>query len=187
MDEPVAVLRDVAVNLKELEIEYFLVGPFATHPPQQKNLIRITNNINIVLNLELTRAKDFLNRFVLDGYTCPSFELLYDHVKEQGSFSITHEKSKVKIKFEIRKSSDIAISEFARKTLIDVEPEFSVYVSTVEDVILKKLEFYNIAPSPQYISDVRRLIYHNEVDQDYLNTWIDKLALSIAWERASKN
>lgn len=187
MDEPVAILRDVVTSLKELGIEYFLVGPVAPTQPQQKNPVRITNNINIILNLELTRAKDFLNRFVLDRYICPPFELLYDDVKELGSFTIMHEKTKVKIKFEIRKSSDIALSEFSRKTLMEIEPEFSVYVSTVEDAILKKLEFYSIAPSPQYLSDVRRLIYHNEIDKDYLNTWIDKQALSLAWERASKN
>ena len=187
MEEPVEVLRDVVTSLKELGIGYFLVGPVAPTQPQQKNPVRITNNINIIVDLDVSRTKDFVNRFVLDRYICPTFDILFDKVKNKNSFTINHIKSKVKITFDILKGSEFAKSEFARKTAIEVEPEFPVYVSTVEDVILKKLEFYSIAPSPQYISDVRRLIHHNDVDQDYLNTWIDKQALSLAWERASKN
>lgn len=186
MEEPVDVLRDVVTNLKDLGIGYLLVGPIAPTQPQQNNPIRITNNINIILDLEVPRIKDFLNRFVLDRYLCPPFELLFDQVKNKNSFVINHIKTKIKITFDILKTSEFAKSEFSRKTPIEIEPELLVNVSTVEDVILKKLEFYSIAPSPQYISDVRRLIYHNEIDKDYLNTWIDKQALYLAWERASK-
>lgn len=185
MDEPVEVLKEVIKNLSDLQIEYFLVGPTAS--AQQTKRFSVTKNINIVLDLDTTKVKDFLNRFVLDHYTCPAFDVLYDDVRVHKTFTFYHEMSKVKIAFDIRKNSDIALSEFSRKTLLQVEPDFAVYVSTVEDVILKKLEFYCIAPSPQYISDVRKLIYHNDVDQTYLNKWVDKLALSLAWERASKN
>ncbi len=185
MDEPVDVLKEIVKNLTDLQIEYFLVGPIAT--AQQKKSFTVTRNINIVLDRQHTKIKDFLNRFVLDHYICPLFDVLYDDVKAQKPFTLYHEASKVKVTFELRKESAIALSEFSRKTLLQVEPDFGVFVSTPEDVILKKLEFYCIAPSPQYIADVRKLIYHNEVDQDYLDLWIDKLALSLAWGRASKN
>ena len=62
----------------------------------------------------------------------------------------------------------------------------SLWVASVEDVILSKLEWSRSGESYRQIEDVARLLTRqwDNLDQEYLREWVADLAVGEQWEQA---
>ncbi len=51
-------------------------------------------------------------------------------------------------------------------------------ISTIADLFILKLKWYNISPSEKQMEDLKFLILDKSIDEAYLNYWIPKLNLN---------
>ena len=99
-------------------------------------------------------------------------------------FNLIHQASGVKIDIVPLKKTEFAESEFSRRKKIEILPGFEIYVASIEDIILKKLDFYRECGSEKHLTDIRGMLAETDVDQVYLQAWIAKLKLSEEWIKA---
>ena len=100
-------------------------------------------------------------------------------------FNIIDMKTGWKIDMIIRKDRPFSREEFSRRQQIIVQGT-SLFVASVEDIILAKLEWARLAQSSRQIEDAAGVmrIRWDSLDQPYLQRWIPQLALEKEWKDA---
>ncbi|MDZ4678417.1 MAG: hypothetical protein SGI74_13020 [Oligoflexia bacterium] len=177
---PLEVLKDIVDRFETAKVDYFLVGSLAA---MYYGRPRFTNDVDLVVHINPTQINEFEKLFHIDDYYCPPLEVLKDEVLRQGTFNLIHQTSEIKINIVLRKKTPFSTSEFSRRNLVKLAPDFEVYIATPEDVIIKKLDFYREGGSEKYLVDVREILAGTEVDKIYLNKWIMQLGLLREWEK----
>jgi predicted nucleotidyltransferase len=68
---------------------------------------------------------------------------------------------------------------------IAVSPNREVVFSSPEDVILKKLDFFQQGGSEKHLRDIAGMLNQRKIpiDRDYILNWVRKLHLEEAWGR----
>lgn len=178
---PLEVLEDVVVRFEKIGIDYFLVGSLAA---MYYSRPRFTNDIDLVVQISAAKINEFEAQFPLEEYYCPPREVLRDEVIRKGSFNLIHQASGIKIDLVLNKMNEFSQSEFNRRKQVKLTPNFSAYIASAEDVIIKKLEFYKEGLSSKHIQDIQEVLASENVDHNYLETWVAKLSLSEAWAKA---
>ena len=84
-----------------------------------------------------------------------------------------------------RKHRAFSETEFARRTRLEVMG-VSMYVASVEDIIVAKLEWAKAGGSERQLEDVRTLVRlrGDELDRAYVEQWVQRLELREMWVRA---
>lgn len=173
---PLEVLEDVVTRFEKIGIDYFLVGSLAA---MYYSRPRFTNDIHLVVQLSAIKVSEFEKQFPLEEYYCPPPEVI-----RRGSFNLVHQASGIKIDLVLNKMNEFYQSEFKRRKKVNLTPQFSAYIASPEDVILKKLDFYKEGLSEKHLADIREILISSNIDLSYLETWVQKLHLSEAWELA---
>ena len=85
----------------------------------------------------------------------------------------------------VRKSRPFSRTEFARRRPVEVEG-VRLWVATVEDIIIAKLEWAKLGGSARQLEDVAALlrVRPDELDRGYLDKWITELDLGAQWHAA---
>lgn len=60
-------------------------------------------------------------------------------------------------------------------------PQFEVYIAAPENIILKKLDYYREGGSEKHLTDIREILAGSQIDDEYLQAWIEKLGLKAEW------
>jgi hypothetical protein len=173
-------LRDTTDRLENAGIEYYLVGSLAA---MQYGRPRFTNDIDLVAQIQSSQVGAFEKHFDTEEYYCPPREVIADEVIRGGMFNLIHQASGVKIDIVPLKKTEFAASEFSRRKKVDILPGLSVYVASVEDIILKKLDYYREGGSEKHLTDIRGILAETEINRDYIKNWVGKLGLQAEWEK----
>ena len=85
----------------------------------------------------------------------------------------------------VRKSRHFSETELERRLPIEYEGT-RLWVATAEDLIVAKLEWANLGGSARQLEDVSALLrmHAGQLDQAYLDRWIDQLGLASQWAAA---
>lgn len=177
---PLEVLRDVAIRLDKENIPYFLVGSLAS---MYYGRPRFTKDVDLVVQLPPSVVQKFTQIFPIEDYYCPPIEVLKDEVVRRGSFNLIHQQSGIKIDMVLYKSTEYHQSEFSRRSEVEILPQFKVYIAAPENIILKKLDYYREGGTEKHLTDIREILAGSEVDDKYLQTWIEKLGLKTEWSK----
>lgn len=83
----------------------------------------------------------------------------------------------------MRKDNSCSREAFGRRLGLDVE-SIHLYVASVGDVIIAKLEWAKFAQSQRHIEDVASILKLRKqgVDEFYLEKWVSRLDLMREWE-----
>ncbi len=92
-------------------------------------------------------------------------------------FNIIDHASGFKADFVVLKSDPFRQMEFSRKVQIDFYGQV-VYVVSVEDLLISKLIWIQTYQSPIQMEDIKNLASLENLDWNYIKTWISKLNLS---------
>jgi len=165
-------LREICSFLDETSVEYMLVGGMAVGIWAEP---RATVDIDLLVSIRLADL-DNLRR----------------HLTESGRFIFIHEKPMVfgRISFlraTLRSNADISIDfifsddffkieALKRKEVVQLS-DFVLNIATPEDLIILKL----LSGREQDKLDAMKIlqIQKNKLDKDYLQTWLEKLALKL--------
>jgi len=85
-------------------------------------------------------------------------------------------------------SAPFSESEFARRRPVVLD-DIELWVVSVEDLIIAKLDWARLGGSARQIEDVSRLIRAagGELNAEYLNTWVGQLGLQSEWQLAKQS
>jgi hypothetical protein len=177
--DPSELLNRLSQTLEELHIPYLVTGSMATIAYGEP---RFTNDIDVVIRMVGAQIDSFCAAFPMDEfYVSP--DAVKDAVLRNGQFNILHPSTGLKIDVMVADQSDFNDSRFSRVHRLHVEKNREVSFASPEDVIIKKLAFYQEGGSEKHLLDIRGVlaVMGDEIDRSYINRWVVKLGLTAEW------
>lgn len=174
------VLRHVIEVFNDAKIVYMLTGGIAV---SYYGRPRFTHDVDFVVQALQDDASVFENAFQRDFYV--SREGIVDAIQHHTMFNLIHNDTGLKIDCWVVKNNAYgraALSRRVKSIILDVE----AYISTPEDLILAKLDWFKASGTQKHFDDVIGIIQlqADHLDMDYLNAWTNNLALGELLEKA---
>ena len=166
------LLKKVSEALEANNISYMLSGSLAM---STYAVPRMTRDIDIVINLKLADVEKFSDIFN-EGYYIYK-EGIPEEINRRGMFNVIDFESGEKIDFIVRKNTEFHLNEFERRQQVAVFG-FSVWVVSLEDLIISKLNWIQQIQSDTQMNDIRNLLENQDLNEEYLKMWIRKLNLN---------
>lgn len=135
---------------------------------------RTTRDIDFVVYLQPQDIDEFVANFK-DQYHCDKDSVKYA-VEHHSLFNIIDHSSGYKADFIILKNEEFRQEEFKRKIKIEYFDR-SVYLVSVEDLLLSKIIWIQDFQYAQQVDDIKNLLQLNTLNLAYIKDWINKLNL----------
>jgi hypothetical protein len=177
----------VTQTLERLGIPYAVGGSLAS---SLHGVMRSTLDVDIVADVQPEHIQPLVEALSKEFYA--DDEMMKDAIDHQSSFNLIHYETAFKVDIFIRKSRAFDQMQLNRRRLsvIASNPEESVYVTSPEDTILSKLEWYRMGGevSERQWRDILGVLKTRagELDLEYLRNWAAELHVSDLLERALK-
>jgi hypothetical protein len=134
---------------------------------------RMTRDIDIVVELAPAGVDAISAVFAADFYCDRG--MIAEAVRHQGSFSVVHTPTVIKVDCIVRKDTPYRLVEFARRRPIVVDDRVIPVVSP-EDLVRSKLAWAKPSHSEVQLRDVRNLLAClPDLDWSYLERWAAEL------------
>ena len=90
----------------------------------------------------------------------------------------------MKIDVIVPDQSEFNRSRLARGVRLPGSPDFDAWFASIEDVILKRLEYYRVGGSEKHIRDITGVlkVQAERVDRDYISMWATRLGVADIWQ-----
>jgi hypothetical protein len=175
-----SVIHRVAALLDASGIPYMLTGSFACglygHP-------RATQDLDFVISPTLGSLARFVDELSTNTYYVDRQTALEAYGNES-LFNVIDMTSGWKIDLVCRKSRPFSVGEFERRVLREIAG-IAVYVASVEDSILSKLEWAKLSQSERQLEDVAGILrIQKALDTDYIERWATQLGVLEQWAAA---
>ena len=145
--------RDVFQRISEVldfaTIPYMLTGSFAS---SYYGVLRATHDIDIVISPAPQNLKTLVQRLNEKDYYV-DLNAAIDAQRNQSMFNALDNQTGWKVDFILCKSSAYAREAFQRRKAVDFH-QTTMFVASVEDVIVSKLEWAKMGESTRQIEDV---------------------------------
>ena len=174
------ILSSVISALEGLKIPYFLGGSVAS---SAMGLPRATLDIDIVADIPAVQAPRLADAFGAAFYV--DQDQIAAAIERRSSFNIIHSGTAHKVDIFILKDRDYdreALSRRRQVLLFEGEDSLRCYLTSPEDIILSKLEWYKNGGrvSERQWLDVQGVmkVQGQQLDTAYLNKWALTLSIS---------
>jgi hypothetical protein len=181
---PSDILAYVAQIMQITGIPWFITGSIASIIYGEP---RFTNDIDIVADLGEHHIPS-----LLDSFPPEDFYLSEDAMREalayKSQFNIIHPASGFKIDMMVSRGDEFDRNRFSRMRRIRTRETLDLNVSSPEDVIIKKMEYYQIGSSEKHLRDILSMmkISAEIIDKSYIRSWVEKKGLDDIWEALEK-
>jgi len=177
--EPFELLSILARVCESLSIRYVTVGSLATIAYGEP---RFTNDIDIVLDLQIEQIDDFCQAFPAPEYYVNRLAA-EAAVRDRRQFNIIHTLTGLKIDC-IVPADAFDFNELARGVRKRVGPDFEAIFASPEDVIVKKMEYYRLGGSDKHLRDIAGVlkISGDSLDRAYVESSAAQLGLTDIWQ-----
>lgn len=173
-------LSRIARCLSDADVPFMLTGSLAA---AFYGTPRATQDVDLVINPDRPQLERLVELLGANGlYVSP--EAAAEAFERGGQFNAIDGETGWKADLIVRKGREFSQTEFDRRRptqLFGVE----VALATVEDLIIAKLEWSELADSELQRRDIQQLIEATgaSLDHSYLRKWIADLGLEDAWAR----
>jgi len=105
-------------------------------------------------------------------------------VQQNSQFNVIHPASGLKIDFIVSSDSLFDESRRVRRRELSVLDDRSVWFAAPEDVILKKLVYYQEGGSDKHLRDIAGVlrIQGSSLDRDYIQHWTKRFGVNDIWQ-----
>jgi hypothetical protein len=182
--EQFELLGYVVAILEQLGLRYFVTGSTATIFYGEP---RLTNDVDIVVELPESRVSEFCQRFRPDDFYL-SEEAARQAVQSKSQFNIIHSASGLKIDIIIPNNSAFNESRFNRRQRLHVLEKCDPYFASPEDTIVKKMLYYHEGGSAKHLRDITGVLKAGtaKIDLSYIANWSAQLGVSDIWNEILK-
>lgn len=131
----------VTQTFERLGIRYAVGGSFAS---SLHGVMRSTLDVDIVADMRLEHIAPLVAALTPEFYA--DDEMMKDAIEHHSSFNLIHYETAFKVDVFIRKERAFDQAQLERRALavIATDPEASLYITSPEDTILAKLEWYRM-------------------------------------------
>jgi hypothetical protein len=177
----------VTQTLEQNGIPYAVGGSFAS---SLHGVMRSTLDVDIVANMKLEHIQPLVAALSKEFYA--DNEMMRDAIERHSSFNLIHYETAFKVDIFIQKPRAFDQMQLQRRrtSVIATDPEESIYITSAEDTILAKLEWYRMGgeASDRQWRDIMGILKTRagELDLDYLHKWAIELKVSDLLERILK-
>ncbi len=177
------VFRRITAALDQAGIGYMLSGSFAS---AYHGVPRSTQDIDLVIEASPAQLRAFVKSLPQEEYYA-DLDAALEAQRRQSLFNVIDLATGWKIDFIICKSRTFSQGEFGRRQRINLQG-LPVFVASVEDVVIAKLEWAQLAASQRQIEDVTAILMlrWDSLDHPYLDKWIRELGLAQEWSSAMR-
>lgn len=178
--EPSDLLQRAADVLDRLAVPYMVTGSMAIVAYGDP---RLTNDVDIVVDLKPQHVDDFCAAFPEPEYYCPR-DFVAEAVRKRFQFNVIHPESGLKIDVMLPTDSPFDRSRLSRAVRLQEGPDVGAWFASPEDLILKKLEYYKEGGSEKHIRDILGVLRHRgeKLDRAYIAEWAGKLGVTNEWD-----
>jgi len=134
---------------------------------------RLTNDLDLVLDLKKGDVPGFAQKFTLEEFYCPPEEVIILEVARpvRGHFNLIHHDTGFRADVYLAGRDSLHHWGLANRKSVQMEDQ-SVWVAPVEYVILRKLEYYREGQSEKHLRDIAGML---EVSDAQINTaWLEE-------------
>jgi hypothetical protein len=172
------VFSRITSALDHAGVAYMLSGSFAS---AYYGAPRSTQDVDIVIEATPEELRFFVESLSSNQYYV-DLETALEADRRQSMFNVIDLAAGWKIDLIIRKSRSFSREEFGRRQLISLQGA-PIFIATVEDVVIAKLEWSKLGHSRRQIEDVAAILRarSDSLDHSYLEKWIDELELRQQW------
>jgi hypothetical protein len=185
LPESLDVLLSVVDVFERLEIPYLVGGSMAS---ALYGVARSTLDADVVVELYKEQVPALVAALGDSFYA--DEEMIRDAIQNRSSFNLIHLKTMFKVDVFIRKDRPFDRVQFERKVeqIISIDPEQKAFISSAEDIVLAKLEWYRLGGevSDRQWRDILGVlkVQAGRLDLDYLNEWAVELNVLDLLKRA---
>lgn len=175
----------VTQTLENYGIRYAVGGSLAS---SLHGVMRSTLDVDIVADLLPEHIPLLVaalsEQFYADG------EMMRNAIEREGSFNLIHYETAFKVDIFISKGRPFGRTQLERRelTAITADPDRTIYITTPEDTILAKLEWYRLGgeASDRQWRDILGVLKTRAGDLDlgYMHRWAAELEVEDLLERA---
>lgn len=183
--ESTRITLHVTQTLERLGIRYAVGGSLAS---SLHGVMRSTLDVDIVADMRHEHIAPLVAALSPEFYA--DDEMIKDAIEHHSSFNLIHYETAFKVDIFIRKERPFDQMQLERRTLsvIVTDPEASIYVTSPEDTILAKLEWYRMGGevSDRQWRDISGVLKTRagELDLAYLRQTASMLNVADLLERA---
>ncbi len=176
----IIVALDMVIDcFEKLAIAYYIGGSVAS---SAYGIARATMDVDLVAKVEMPHVNRLVKALETDYYI--DADMIRDAIHRSTSFNLIHLETMIKIDVFIAKDQAYDSKALTRRQLdtLDEENSRKFYLSSPEDIILNKLQWYHKGGriSQQQWKDILGVlkVQGNKLDLEYLKYWASRLNLS---------
>ena len=173
-------------RLNKLTIPYMITGAVASIIYGEP---RMTNDIDLVVDLKADGADRFADAFPIEEFYCPPPEVIRLEImrSQRGHFNLIHHETGFRADIYASGRDELHHWGLNNRKAVDVDGE-NFWLAPIEYVILRKLEYYREGESEKHLRDISSILAFSseEIDLELLEAWIKERTLAKEWD-AAKN
>lgn len=177
------VLHVVTKALEQAQIPYMITGSFASN---YYGTPRTTGDIDFVIAADPSQLKILTQQLQQKGYYAQVEDAL-DAWRNNSMFNAIDDSMAWKIDFIMRKPGIFSQEAFQRRVPGEIQGA-AITISTVEDLIIAKLDWAKQGESPRQVEDVVNVLKVSTelIDRNYVEKWVTDLGLTAQWQSAKQ-
>jgi hypothetical protein len=172
------LLSLVAARLNTLRIPFMLTGSVAA---AFHGAGRATMDVDLVIDATREQLRALVAALsASDRYV--SEEAALAALDHESMFNVVDAATGWKADLFVRKSRPFSREEFARRQAFAFEGS-TLWVATLEDLVVSKLEWAKLGGSARQLEDVAAMlrVADGAIDQAYVDRWVSALDLAAQW------
>jgi hypothetical protein len=163
-----------------MDVPYAVTGAMASTRYAE---YRSTNDVDVIADIPELRIQEFIAHFpATDFYV--SEDAMRSAIARRDQFNIIHPTSGLKIDVIIPPDAPHDRLQLSRAQRLIAPPDISAMFVSPEDLILKKMWFYQMGESDKHLRDIASVlkVLKEKVDRRYILDWASRLNLSEIWD-----
>lgn len=150
---------------------------------------RLTNDIDLVMDLLPAEVELFLDAFPIEDFYCPPSEVIHIEIGRAmgGQFNLIHHETGFKADIYTAGRDELNNWGLNNRKQIQVDND-ELWLASVEYVILRKLDYYREGKSEKHLRDISGMlaVSHDQIDFKILSDKIQNMDLDAVWSIAEK-